>query len=255
MKKSKISIKKWMTLILTGFVILFFNSCQDLNDDDMDLNLNSDEQLISWNELLNQVDLESEIAFVQNGESIQDAIDVALSGDVIYIEPGIYQEDLSNKKSDIKLIGLSLSPNDLIINRAAQNGIEILKLYDQKSIDNFKNSSQKHGKGNRIFDFSRTELGKGIAHYQFKVRVGKGEYDVITIHRVVRKKLLVGSYHTDGQVFMIHGALAGFVETFFSPGLENSKDINANTSSPYYLALNNIDVRPLQGKLHKNSYK
>ena len=86
MKKSKTSIKKWMTLILTGLVLLFFNSCQDLNENEMDLNLNSGEQLITWNELLDQVDLESEIAFVQNGESIQDAIDAACN---VYEDYGI----------------------------------------------------------------------------------------------------------------------------------------------------------------------
>ncbi len=220
MKKSKTSIKKWMTLILTGLVILFFNSCQDLNDDDMDLNLNSDEQLITWNDLLDQVDMESEIAFVQNGESIQDAIDAALSGDVIYIEPGIYQEDLSNNKSDIKIIGLSLSPNDLIINQAKQNGVEILKLYDQKSIDNFKNSSKKQGKRNRISDFSRTELGRGIVHYQFKLRVGKGEFDVVGVHRVVRESRPYHPVPTKGHVFMVHGAFTGFNGTFLASGMK-----------------------------------
>ena len=241
MKNSKKTIKKLMMLSLTALVIMFFNSCNDLADDEVQLDMDTDEQLISWNDLLDQVDLESEIAFVQNGESIQDAIDAALSGDVIYIEPGIYQENLTNTKSDIKLIGLSLSPNDLIINQAKQNGIEILKMYDQKTIDNFKNSSNKQGKRNRISDFSRTELGRGIVHYQFKLRVGKGEFDVIGVHRVVREKRPYHPVPTKGHVFMVHGAIADFGGTFFTPGLEPG-NINAKTSSPFYLASKNIDV-------------
>jgi pimeloyl-ACP methyl ester carboxylesterase len=40
---------------------------------------------------------------------------------------------------------------------------------------------------------------------------------------------------------MIHGAFTGFDGTFFSVGMESS-DINAKTSSPFYLASKNIDV-------------
>ena len=242
MKNSKETIKKFLAFILTGLIIIFINSCNDLNEDEMDLNLSSGEQLITWNDLLDQIDLESEIAFVQNGESIQDAVNEASPGDVIYIEPGTYQENLTINRSDINLVGLSLSPNDLLINRAEENNIEILKLYDQNSIDNFKQNAQQRVNRNRISDFSRTELGKGIVHYQFKVRMGDGEFDVVRIHRVCRERRPFLPIPTKGNVFMVHGALAGFSGTFFSPGLESSGDINANTSSPFYLASKNIDV-------------
>ena len=116
MKNLKTTIKKFMSITLTGLVILLFNSCEDLIEEEIILpDSSSSEQLISWNKILNQLDLESETAFVQNGKSIQDAVDAAFPGDIIYIEPGTYQEDLTINRSDVKLIGLSITPNDLVI--------------------------------------------------------------------------------------------------------------------------------------------
>jgi len=242
MKNLKTTIKKFLIFFLTGLVILLFNNCKDLTENEIMLSDSaSDEQLISWNELLDQVDLKSEIAFVQNGESIQEAVDAALPGEVIYIEPGIYPEDLTLNKSDVRLIGLSLEPNDLVINNGKESNIEILKLYDQKSLDNFQKRSGNRGKRNRISGFSRTEIAEGIAHYQFKVRMGPGEFDVVRIHRVVRENSPFHPVLTNGHVFMVHGAFTGFEGTFLKTGLLEG-EINATNSAPVYLATQNIDV-------------
>ncbi|MBE9490383.1 MAG: hypothetical protein IMY67_08840 [Bacteroidetes bacterium] len=243
MKNLKTTIKKFMSITLTGLVILLFNSCEDLIEEEIILpDSSSSEQLISWNKILNQLDLESETAFVQNGKSIQDAVDAALPGDIIYIEPGTYQEDLTINRSDVKLIGLSITPNDLVINKGIKDNIEILKLYDQKSIDDFQKKSQNQATTSSISDFSRTELGAGVAHYQFKVQIGEGEFDIVRIHRVVRESLPFRPIPTKGDVFMVHGAFTGFDGTFLTIGMESSNDINAHTSSPFYLASKNIDV-------------
>jgi len=239
MKTAKTKIKKMITIFLTTLVILIFNSC---NDEDGPNIGSPDEQQIEWNDLLSELDLEAEIVFVQNGESIQDAVDASSPGDIIYIEPGIYKDNLSINKSDIELIGLSLSPDDLKIKNRKDNNIDILKLYNKKSINSFKTKSQRRGRRGRISDFSRTELGAGIAHYKFKVRVGKGEFDVIRIHRVVRESRPFHTVPTKGNVFMVHGAFTGFEGTFLSSGLESENDINAKTSAPFYLASKNIDV-------------
>jgi hypothetical protein len=242
MKTFKTTIKKFMAIILTVLAILIFNSCDDsIEDEIIPLDSSSSEQLISLNKQLNLLDLDSEIAFVQNGESIQKAIDAALPGEIIYIEPGIYQEKFKNNKSDVKIIGLSITPNDLVINNSIENNIEILKLYDQKSIDDFQKKRRNRVRTNSISDFSRTELGAGIAHYQFKVRMGEGEFDIVRIHRVIRESRPYRPIPTKGDVFMVHGAFTGFDRTFFSVGMESS-DINAKTSSPFYLASKNIDV-------------
>ena len=242
MKNFKTTVKKFMPIILTVLAILIFNSCEDaIEDEILSLDSSSSEQLISWNKQLELLDLTSEIAFVQNGESVQKAIDAALPGEIIYIEPGIYQEKFKNNKSDVKIIALSITPNDLVINNSIENNIEILKLYDQKSIDDFRKKRQNRVRANSISDFSRTELGAGIAHYQFKVRMGEGEFDIVRIHRVIRESRPYHPIPTKGDVFMVHGAFAGFDRTFFSVGMESS-DINAKTSSPFYMASKNIDV-------------
>ena len=234
MKIPESTINKLMHFFLLGLIITLFSGCSDDDDPPPPTPPTS-----TWNEILMKIDLEPETAFIQNGESIQDAVDAALPGDVIYIEPGNYNENLSINKPDIKLIALSYSPNDLSIKNSKENNIEILELFDQKSIDDFLNNRINQ---NQIIDFSRTELGGGIAHYQFKIRVGTGEFDVIRIHRVVRENSSYYPVQTKGNAFMVHGAFAGFEETFLAIGLESKDEINANTSAPFYLASNDIDV-------------
>ena len=242
MKILKTTIKKFMTITLIGLAILLFNSCEDFIEEDIILpDSSSSEQLISLDRLINKLDLESKSAFIQNGESIQDALDAAFPGDIIYIEPGTYKESLTINRSDVKLIGLSLTPNDLVINDSNKDKIDILKLYDQESIDAFQKKSQNQLTTSSISDFSRTELGAGIAHYQFNVRMGEGEFDVVRIHRVVRESRAYHPIPTKGNVFMVHGAFTGFEGTFLTIGMESS-DINAKTSAPFYLASKNIDV-------------
>lgn len=251
MKNIKPAIRYFTSLIVSGFFILFFNSCQDFTEDEIILEDSDYNQgLIPWNDLLNQLDSESEIGFVQNGQSIQEALDDALPGDIIYIEPGNYSKPLSTNTSSIKLIGLSLKPDDLVIdinshipdnlsiNNYEENDIEIIKLYDRKSTDKIKNT----GNENRISDFSRTELNGGIVHYQFNIRLGNGEFDIVRMHRVVRENWPFRPITTEGQVFMVHGAFTGFDRTFLTPGLDSSDEINEQSSSPFYLASENIDV-------------
>ena len=234
-------MKTTIKFLFTLLILFAFSCSQETTLDPLPTDSSSSEQLISWNKQLNRLDLKSEIAFVQNGESIQNAIDAALPGEIIYIEPGTYQEKFRNNKSDVKIIGLSITPNDLVINNGIENNIEILKLFDQKSNDDFQKKSQKRVRRSSISDFSRTELGAGIAHYQFKVQMGEGEFDIVRIHRVIRESRPYHPIPTKGDVFMVHGAFTGFNGTFFSVGLESS-DINAKTSSPFYLASKNIDV-------------
>ena len=232
MKNLELTIKKLMLFSLLGFFLFFISGCSD--DPDPPTPPTS-----TWNEILMKIDLAPETAFVQNSESIQDAVDTALPGDVIYIEPGNYNENLSINKPNIKLVALSYTPNDLSINNYKENNIEILELYDQKSIDDFLNSRVNQ---NQIIDFSRTELSGGIAHYKFKIRVGSGEFDVIRIHRIVRESSSYYPIQTNGRVLMVHGAFTGFEGTFLTNGLESENDINVNTSAPFYLASNDIDV-------------
>lgn len=52
---------------------------------------------------------------VRNGESVQKAIDIAATGDMIIIEPGLYKEKISTHTNDLTIKTLSDNPEDTII--------------------------------------------------------------------------------------------------------------------------------------------
>ncbi len=91
----------------------------------------------------------------------------------------------------------------------------------------------------RFFNRTRSEVIDGVAHYQFKARVGAGEFDVVRIHRVVRERKPYRPVRTDGAVFMTHGSSLSFDAIFLHPG---TGDANVETSVAVYLASNDIDV-------------
>ena len=232
--------KFFMIMFILGVIIVLLKNCEKPVLDELYLEDSiSSEELYPWQDLLQQLDLQSDILFVQNGESIQDVIDVANSGSVIYIEPGIYEEEISSNKPDIKLIGFNLEPDDLVINDAENENLEILNLHDKSNFDKLRNKSFRCGTGISILNISREELGDKIAHYTFDMRIGHGEFNMVTIHRVVKEKRTYTPVKTKGDVFMVHGAIQDFDAVFLTAGAET---ITAETSSPYYLASNNIDV-------------
>lgn len=65
--------------------------------------------------------------FVRKGASIQAAVDAAIGATVIYIEPGIYKEEITVAKPGIQLIGLRLFNREVIIENPgeADNGITV----------------------------------------------------------------------------------------------------------------------------------
>ncbi|WP_374261874.1 hypothetical protein [Corallococcus sp. RDP092CA] len=62
----------------------------------------------------------------------------------------------------------------------------------------------------------REALGGGLAHYTWRVRVGQGRYDAVTVHRVVRESYPWVPARTRRAVFMVHGDLWGFVPAFLT---------------------------------------
>ena len=240
MRTLKRLFRYFVILTFVGLVIGLYNSCEDPAADDLYLEETiSNEGLYPWQDLLQQLDMQSDIMFVQSGESIQDVLNDAKSGSVIYIEPGSYQEEISTNKTDIKLIGFSLDPDDLVIKNAEKGNIEIVNLYEKGSFNNLQNKSFRNGKRSCLRHMTREDLGGGIAHYQFDIAMGSGEFDVVTIHRVVKENRAYKPIRTKGHVFMVHGAIQDFDDIFLTAGAET---INAETSSPYFLASNKIDV-------------
>jgi len=91
----------------------------------------------------------------------------------------------------------------------------------------------------RRFRASREQFPDGIAHYQIDVRVGRGEYDVVRLHRVVRERKPHRPVRTDGAVFMAHGANLNFESIFLRAG---AVDPGPDDSVALNLAANGIDV-------------
>ena len=83
--------------------------------------------LLLWTTILAPVVLAAEIR-VKSGGSIQDAVDQAVSGDTIIVEPGTYENNSTNAtyavhitKSNIKLVGESTSTNKVLIKYLAES--------------------------------------------------------------------------------------------------------------------------------------
>ena len=90
-----------------------------------------------------------------------------------------------------------------------------------------------------IQSLERTQIADSVAHYQFELRLGPGEFDVVRVHRVIREDEPYHPVRTNGAIFMVHGANNTFDMVFLRPGID---DPTAETASSVYLATNGIDV-------------
>jgi pimeloyl-ACP methyl ester carboxylesterase len=79
----------------------------------------------------------------------------------------------------------------------------------------------------------RRILSGNIAEYSFRLRVGKGQYDVIGIHRVVKEAAPWKPAHTSKALMMAHGDIWNFRAAFLTDPARNL---------PVLLARNGIDV-------------
>ena len=235
---------------------MYFSGCNDylekrLSQPDVVL----DQTTVQLNDILSNLDFESGNVIVQKDGSIQDAVDASMPGGSIYIEPGIYKEAITINKPGIKLIGISGNADETVILEEpaiGEKGINLIPDANNVEIFNleFRNFTgkstvisqlkcDKNGRGGPLLKMRRDELGNGIAHYQYEVKLGKRQFDVVRIHRVVREKYPYHPVHLQGDIFMMHGANQDFDDIYFTAG---AKNINAGTSLPVYLATKNIDV-------------
>jgi len=79
------------------------------------------------------------VAVVHNGQSIQAAIDAAVTNEVIYIEPGIYKEVLTVNKPGIQLIGSACNAYSKVIIQNpgdGENGITVQDAGDGFTLKN-----------------------------------------------------------------------------------------------------------------------
>ncbi|NNB99799.1 hypothetical protein HI113_38560, partial [Corallococcus exiguus] len=86
----------------------------------------------------------------------------------------------------------------------------------------------------------REALGGGLAHYSWKVRVGAGRYDAITVHRVVRESRPWIPARSSRAVFMVHGDLWGFAPAFLTNSCVTTMPENRSLAA--FLASQDVDV-------------
>jgi hypothetical protein len=86
---------------------------------------------------------------------------------------------------------------------------------------------------------SRRQLHPGVGYYTLQVKVGAGEHDVITLHRVVAEYNPGRPKPAPKALFMIHGDLRGFEAAFFGLTLYNDPP---QESMPVFMARHAVDV-------------
>ncbi|MBN8231826.1 hypothetical protein JYK02_30370 [Corallococcus macrosporus] len=87
---------------------------------------------------------------------------------------------------------------------------------------------------------TREALGGGLAHYTWKVRVGTGKYDAITVHRVVREARPWLPARSSRAVFMVHGDLWGFAPAFLTNTCVSTMPEDRSLAA--FLASQDVDV-------------
>jgi hypothetical protein len=84
----------------------------------------------------------------------------------------------------------------------------------------------------------RRRMAEDVHEYSFRVRVGSGAHDVITLHRVVREVAPWRPARTAKSVFLVHGDVWGFRGAFLGGGEGEA----ARHSFAFYLARQGVDV-------------
>lgn len=202
-----------------------------------------------WVGFLEELNFES-IILVQKDDVIMDALKEASEGDVLFVEAGIYKEDITVDQPNIALIGVDgIDNNKVVVSSPSERGegismadgassSEVINIQSQLQSERSDNltlqTPRLEKRRNRFLNIKRSELCSGIAHYQFEVRIGKGPFDIVRLHRVVKEYRPYRPVRTKGEIFMIHGSSQDFDDIFLRPGVE---DANTQNSSQRILLL------------------
>lgn len=129
-----------------------------------------------------------------------------------------------------------LDPELLAANMIQTAGWEIDKDTDLPDKVRMMNNGRFH----HFPSFTREVITDNIAHYTFEVRTGRGEYDLIRIHRVVKERRPFRPVRTEKNLLMLPGDGAGFVPAFLLSTIADG--VPAEHAMPVYLARNEVDV-------------
>ncbi|HYO70392.1 MAG TPA: hypothetical protein VEU33_30365, partial [Archangium sp.] len=86
----------------------------------------------------------------------------------------------------------------------------------------------------------RRQLLDDIFEYTYRVKVGSGAYDSITLHRVVREGGPWSPVRTQKSMFLVHGDALGFRGAFLSSAA--SPAVSPDQSIAVFLAKQGVDV-------------
>ena len=192
----------------------------------------------------------SSVVIVQNENSIQQALSIAGSEEIVAIEPGVYRESVSVSTENVQLLGLQTEFGEgVILENPAVNSIvsfpESVELRNIELVNYHANSSKSFGlsngrkSNNRRIQVNREVAAGNIAHYTFSVRTGRGDYDRFTLHRLIAESKPYHPSATQSNIFLTHGANQNFEDIYLEPG---TMDLNPGTSVAMYLASNGVDV-------------
>lgn len=227
---------------LVGLLFLLSAACSDpINDVSRSSTGSRVSSLDDWVAVLDKVFYDAGI-IVEEGGSIQQAVDAANAGDVIYIEPGFYDAPVTIGKSGITLVGLENGAGQRVVlqnspHRVSGAGdIEIINIQGGTTSDS---DNQRARKRKKTCTVKRHSITNTIAHYEFEVPVGDSPYGIVRLHRVVKERKPFHPVRTRGSIFMLHGASLSFESVFLNAGTETP---DPNTSVSYYLASKEIDV-------------
>ncbi|MGB5821456.1 MAG: hypothetical protein WBG90_18380 [Saonia sp.] len=205
----------------------------DNNDEQEYISIDAESDDGEWVNFMEDLSFES-IVLVENQNELNDALQQVSKGDLIFFEENGSGETQNLQSTNGALLTVSgidegqITIKDLSNNRTKQ----------KPSQTEFKGRGQHMGSC-RILKIKRSVLSGDIAHYQILVRMGKGPYDIVRIHRVVKETRRYRPVRTSGNVFMVHGSSQDFDDIFLRPGVDTPDEQN---SSPYFLASQNIDV-------------
>ena len=219
-----------MSLILAGIAMITTIGCHD-NDEQDYITIDAEAEDGEWVSFIEGLSFES-ILLAENQEDLNDALQQAAEGDLIFFEDSNVQRTQNLNDSEGSFFSVAGFEGEQIA----------ISTKTTSKVSSDTGRGKKTNKSNRscrILKITRSSLSANIAHYQIMVRMGNGPYDVVRIHRVVRESRRYRPIRTEGHVFMIHGSSQDFDDIFLRPGIENP---DVNNSSPFYLASNNIDV-------------
>ncbi|OJT24955.1 hypothetical protein BO221_11225 [Archangium sp. Cb G35] len=91
-----------------------------------------------------------------------------------------------------------------------------------------------------LSNVERRQLVDDIYEYSYRVRVGPGAYDLITLHRVVREHGQWSPVRTQKSMFLVHGDALGFRGAFLSSAA--SPAVPTSQSIAVFLARRGVDV-------------